>query len=219
MNKEIDLLNSLPKKPRNITDRKFAKSDLVVEEARKYGEKYFDGPREFGYGGYRYDGRWRTVARDIIQEYSLMPGNRVLDIGCAKGFLVKDLMLECPGLEAFGIDVSEYALKNCEPEVIGRLQIGDAVSLPFPDDSFDLVLSINTLHNLSRQELLIALKEIQRITKQQSYIVVDSFRTLQQKVIFEDWVLTAKFYDYPAGWKKVFQEAGYLGDYSWTIIE
>lgn len=219
MNKEIDLLDSLPKKARNIRGRKLTKSDLVVEEARKYGEKYFDGPREFGYGGYRYDGRWRTVARDIIRQYSLMPGNRVLDIGCAKGFLVKDLMLECPGLEAFGIDVSEYALKNCEPEVIGRLQIGNAVRPPFPDDSFDLVVSINTLHNLNRQELLIALKEIQRITKQESYIVVDSFRTPQQKEIFEDWVLTAKFYDYPAGWKKVFEEAGYLGDYSWTIIE
>ncbi len=219
MNKEIDLLDSLPKKARNIRGRKLTKSDLVVEEARKYGEKYFDGPREFGYGGYRYDGRWRTVARDIIRQYSLMPGNRVLDIGCAKGFLVKDLMLECPGLEAFGIDVSEYALKNCEPEVIGRLQIGNAVRPPFPDDSFDLVVSINTLHNLNRQELLIALREIQRITKQESYIVVDSFRTPQQKEIFQDWVLTAKFYDYPAGWKKVFQEAGYLGDYSWTIIE
>lgn len=219
MNREIDLLDSLPRKPRNITGRKSAKSDLVVAEARQYGEKYFDGPREFGYGGYRYDGRWRAVARDIIREYSLMPGNRVLDIGCAKGFLVKDLILECSGLEVFGIDVSEYALKNCEPEVIGRLQIGNAKSLPFPDNSFDLVLSINTLHNLSRQDLIIALKEIQRITKQDSYIVVDSFRTPEQKAIFEDWVLTAKFYDYPEGWKKVFEEAGYVGDYSWTIIE
>ena len=99
---------------------------------------YWDGPREYGYGGYRYDGRWRPVARDIIAHFGLKPGMRVLDVGCGKGFLVKDLMLECPGLEAFGLDISHYALMHCEPEVVGRLHLGSAESLPFPDGSLRL---------------------------------------------------------------------------------
>src|ERR1700739_2036135 len=114
---EIDLLRALPHTKRNIQRRKEAKDPAVVAISKEYGEMYFDGSREYGYGGYRYDGRWIPVARGIIADFGLKPGDRVLDIGCAKGFLVKDLLSVCPGLEVFGIDVSHYALMHCEPEV------------------------------------------------------------------------------------------------------
>jgi len=143
---------------------------------------------------------------------------KVLDIGCAKGFLVKDLMITCPGLEAFGLDISKYALMHAEPEVIGRLHLGSATSLPFPDKTFDLVVSINTLHNLDRDGVSKALSEIQRVTNKHSFVVVDSYRNNLEKDIFERWVLTAKFHDFPENWLKLFAEVGYTGDYSWTII-
>src|SRR5690242_7336283 len=107
---EINLLRALPNTKRNIQQRGAAKTPELIAISRQYGELYFDGPREYGYGGYRYDGRWRPVARDIIQHFELKPKMRVLDVGCAKGFLVKDLMIECPGLEVFGLDISKYAL-------------------------------------------------------------------------------------------------------------
>src|SRR5258706_15014258 len=164
MGREIDLLRSLPKAKRNIKQRAEGKKPEVVAEARKFAEMYWDGPREYGYGGYRYDGRWRSVARDIVAHFRLKPGMRVLDVGCGKGFLVKDLMLECPGLEAFGLDVSRYALVNCEKEVVGRLHLGSAESLPFPDRSFDCVLSINTVHNLHPPRAVVAMRAIQRLS-------------------------------------------------------
>src|SRR2546421_11813149 len=105
---EIDLMRALPGTKRNIQKRKEAKDPAVVAISKQYGEIYFDGPREYGYGGYRYDGRWIPVARDIIAHFGLAPGMRVVDVGCAKGFLVKDLMTVCPGLEAFGLDLSHY---------------------------------------------------------------------------------------------------------------
>src|SRR4029077_9200905 len=142
-----------------------------------FGQMYWDGPREYGYGGYRYDGRWRSGARDFIRRFRLKGGMRVLDVGCGKGFLVKDLMLECPGLEAFGLDISSYALLHCEREVVGRLHLGSGDSLPFPDASFDCVLSINTLHNLPRDKVLVALHEIQRLSGGRAYVQVDSYRT------------------------------------------
>jgi ubiquinone/menaquinone biosynthesis C-methylase UbiE len=216
---EIDLLKSLPKTKRNIQTRADAKDPTVVAIAKQYGEMYWDGPREYGYGGYRYDGRWRAVARDIINHFGLRPGMRVLDVGCGKGFLVKDLMLECPGLEAFGLDISVYALINCEKEVIGRLHIGTAEKMPFPDASFDCVLSLNTIHNFPRTRAVTAMKEIQRLSSGRAFVQVDSYHTPEQKTIFESWVLTAEFHDYPSGWIKVFEEAGYQGDYFWTIID
>ena len=216
---EINLLRALPKSSRNVKERELAKTEERIRISRCYGFMYFDGPREYGYGGYHYDGRWLPVARDIIDHFSLKPGDRVLDVGCAKGFLVKDLMITCPGLEVFGIDISEYALIHCEQEVIGRLHLGSADKLLFPDNSFDAVISINTIHNLPRSRCLQAVKEIQRLASGKSFIQVDSYRTARQKAIFESWVLTAEFYDYPEGWIKLLNEANYTGDYYWTIME
>jgi ubiquinone/menaquinone biosynthesis C-methylase UbiE len=214
----INLLKSLPISNRDVKSRNDAKTVTIVEESRKFGQMYFDGPRSYGYGGYKYDGRWIPVAKDIVDFYALRPGMRVLDIGCAKGFLVKDLMIVCPGLDVFGLDISQYAINSCEKEVIGRLHLGNATSLPFPDHSFDLVLSINTVHNLEKKSLITGLKEIDRVTKGAAFIQVDAYETLEQKVLFEEWVLTAQYHDYPEEWLKVFGEAGYKGDYDWTIL-
>jgi ubiquinone/menaquinone biosynthesis C-methylase UbiE len=216
---EVDLLRALPHTKRNIQRRKEAKDPAVVAISKQYGEMYFDGPREYGYGGYRYDGRWIPVARDIIDHFGLKPGMRVLDVGCAKGFLVKDLMLACPGLEAFGLDISYYAIMHGEPEVIGRLHLGTAEKLVFPDHSFDCVLCLNTVHNFPRPRAIKVMQEIERVSGGHAFVQVDSYHTPEQKEIFESWVLTAEFYDYPQGWIELFEEAGYTGDYDWTIIE
>jgi ubiquinone/menaquinone biosynthesis C-methylase UbiE len=215
---EINLLRSLPKpKPRNIAARADAKTPEHIRISREYGEMYFDGPREYGYGGFRYDGRWRSVARDIVDHFGLKPGDRLLDVGCATGFLVKDL-LEL-GIDAYGIDVSHYALMHCEPEVVGRLHLGSADALPFPDRSFAAVTSINTAHNLPYDRCVIAIREMERLAPGKGYVQVDSYRTPEQKALFESWVLTAMYHDYPAGWERLFAEAGYTGDWNWTIVE
>ncbi|HEY9567567.1 MAG TPA: class I SAM-dependent methyltransferase [Thalassobaculum sp.] len=217
---EVDLLARLPRSKRNVQARQHARTDEHIRISREYGETYFDGPREYGYGGYRYDGRWVPIAEDMIAHFGLKPGMRVLDVGAAKGFLVKDFMIACPGLEAFGLDVSRYALDHCEPEVVGRLHLGDARSLPFPDGSFDAVVSINTLHNLPRDGVIAALREIMRVTRgRNAFVQVDSYRDEAQRLLFLDWVLTARFHDFPDGWVRLFDEAGYQGDHAWTIVE
>ena len=215
---EKNLLYSLPRSVRNISERIRTKDPEVTAISQNFGREYFDGDRMYGYGGYTYDGRWLPVAKTLVQEYSLGPSMKVLDVGCAKGFLVKDLIITCPGLEVYGLDISKYALMNAEPEIIDRLQMGNATNLPFPDKFFDLVVSINTLHNLDRDQVGKALTEIQRVTKKNSYVVVDSYRNNSEKEVFESWVLTAKFHDFPENWIKLFAEVGYTGDYYWTII-
>jgi SAM-dependent methyltransferase len=215
---EINLLARYPKATRNI------KARLVHKEenrriALKFGREYFDGTREQGYGGYRYDGRWIPIAEDIVRHFGLKRGDRVLDIGCGKGFLVKDLLKVCPGLEAFGLDVSEYAVMNCEPEVVGRLHVGNATQLPFPAKSFQAALAINTVHNLERAGCIQALKEIERVAPGRAYVQVDAYRSPEERRLFEDWMLTARTYGTPGDWIKILNEAGYTGDYYWTILE
>ncbi len=216
---EVNLLRRYPRSKRNITKRAEAQSPENIALSRQYGQAYFDGTRDTGYGGYRYDGRWVPIAEDIVQHFGLKSGQRVLDVGGAKGFLVKDLMKACPGLEAFGLDISEYAVMNCEPEVVGRMHLGDCRKLPFPDGSFDAVISINAIHNVDRADCIRALREIQRLSRGRAYVQVDSYRTPEEKELFLSWVLTAYTHDYPEGWKRIFAEAGYTGDYYWTIVE
>ena len=215
---ELNLLSNYPKAKRNITHRR-----QVQEEnraiAKQFGEAFFDGERDQGYGGYRYDGRWVPIARDFVDHWGLKSGGQVLDIGAAKGFLVKDLMGVCPGLEAFGLDISDYAVAHCEAEVVGRLHVGSCDWLPFPDNSFDAAISINTIHNLDHAGCVRALQEMKRVSPRNNYVQIDSYRTPQEKQNMEDWVLTAVTTYNPEGWRKLFAEAGYDGDYYWTITE
>lgn len=216
---EVNLLRALPQTKRQVSKRAQGKTEEVIAVAKEFGEMYFDGPREYGYGGYRYDGRWIPVAADVVSHFGLRPGMKVLDIGCAKGFLVKDLLDR--GLDAFGLDLSRYALLHCLPEVAGRLHLGSADSLPFPSHSFDAVLSINTIHNLDRNGCLRALREMTRVARdpRKCFVQVDAYRSQAEKDAFESWCLTALTYMRPVEWTALFNEAGYQGDYYWTIME
>jgi SAM-dependent methyltransferase len=215
---EINLLRHYPPAKRRLGQpRSIDPANRAA--ALKFEAEYFDGRREQGYGGYYYDGRWVPIARDLVEHFKLRSGDRVLDIGCAKGFLVKDLMAVCPGLEVFGLDVSHYALTHAEPEVTGRLVRGTADRLPFPDESFQAVLCVNVIHNFGRERCIAALREIERLAPGRGYVQVDAYRTEAERQIFLEWVLTAVTFLRPEGWRALFTEAGYTGDYYWTILE
>lgn len=187
--------------------------------AKDFGRDYFDGAREHGYGGYTYDGRWLQMARDLVHHYALRPGDRVLDIGCAKGFLAHDFMQVVPGLEVAGVDVSSYAIEHSKEEVRTVLQVASATSLPFPDKSFDLVVSINTLHNLPIYDLVRALREMERVSQRAKYLIVDGYRTEEEKVNLMYWQITCECFFTPAEWEWIFEQAGYTGDYACIYYE
>ena len=216
--REIDLLQSVPRIRRPIAARAAA-APRTREVARRFGHEYFDGDRTEGYGGYRYDGRWVAVAKRIHDVYGIGAGDTVLDIGCAKAFLVHDLETTLPGVRAVGMDVSEYALAHAQPGIGPRLVRGTAESLPFRDGSFDLVLSINVVHNLPLDACRRALREMRRVSRRATFVQVDSYRTEEQRLDLERWILTAVTYFDPKGWIDLFRDAGYDGDYAWTITE
>lgn len=215
---EVDLLRHYPRARRKMA-RPRAADPANRNAALKFGAEYFDGTREQGYGGYYYDGRCIPIARDIVAHFGLEPGHRVLDVGCAKAFLVKDLMAACPGLEVYGLDLSQYALTHAEAEARGRLVLGSADRLPFASGSFEAVLCINVVHNLDRERCISALREIERLAPGRGYVRVDAYRTEAERQIFLGWVLTAVTFLTPDGWRDLMAEAGYTGDYSWTVLE
>lgn len=191
----------------------------AAEEAVKYGRAYWDGSRLEGYGGYRYDGRWRAVADAMAVTYGIEPGMRVLDVGSGKGFLLHDLAEAVPGLEVAGLEISRYAIDHTIETVKPFVVQGTAAALPWPDDSFDLVVSINTLHNLYNYDLWRALGEIERVSRGGKYVCVEAYRTEREKVNLMCWQLTCRIFHTPAEWEAELARAGYGGDYELIFFE
>lgn len=187
--------------------------------AKEWGYDYWDGDRRYGFGGYRYDGRWRPVAESIANHYQLQPGSRVLDVGCGKAFLLYELTQVVPDLEVVGIDVSEYGIEHAKEEVRPFLQVASADKLPFDDDQFDLVLSINTLHNLYNYQLFDAFKEIMRVGRDKKFVCVESYRNESEKTNLLYWQLTCETFYIPEEWHWFAQQAGYDGDFDFIYFE
>ena len=191
----------------------------VAELAMKWDYDYWDGGRDTGYGGYRYDGRWRKVADAMVAAYDLKPGMRVLDVGSGKGFILHDMTEAVPGIEVAGIDISSYGVAHTMESVKPFCQVGSATKLPWPDAHFDLVISINTLHNLYIDELFAAFKEIDRVGRGARYICVEAYRNEREKVNLMYWQLTCRAFHTPAEWEWIFKETGYTGDHEFIYFE
>lgn len=187
--------------------------------AKEYGYEYWDGDRKYGYGGYRYDGRWKSVAQKLADHYQLKAGQKVLDVGCGMAHLLYELTQVVPGLLVYGIDISQYAIEHGKEEIRDRLQVGQAQCLPFGDKEFDLVISLATLHNLKIFDLKKAIQEIERVGKGSSYIMVESFRNDREEVNMLYWQLTCASYYSVDEWEWLYKEWGYVGDYSFIFFE
>lgn len=218
----IDFVSSLHKATKRdyvgrVTDNPKAE---CAKKAKEYDFDYWDGDRKYGYGGYRYDGRWRSVAEKIAEHYQLKAGQSVLDVGCGKAYLLYELTQVVPGLKVTGIDISDYALAHAKEEVQPFLVQGTAQDLSrFADNSFDLVISLTTLHNLYLFDLVSAVKEIQRISKRNSYIMVESYRNEEEKANLLYWQLTCECFFTVEEWEWIYKQCGYTGDYSFIFFE
>ncbi|MEI6470788.1 MAG: methyltransferase domain-containing protein, partial [Betaproteobacteria bacterium] len=196
----IDLLSAIHKSTQRdylarVNDPDFPKPKAAAL-AKQWGFDYWDGDRKICYGGYRYmEGRWEKVAKAMADYYGIKPGDKILDVGCGKGFLLFDFTKVVPGVEVYGLDISEYAIENSKEEVKGRLQLGNATSLPFEDHSFDFVYSITTLHNLHCYDLDKALGEIERVGKKNKYICVESYRNEVEKANLLYWQVTCEAFN------------------------
>lgn len=186
-----------------------------VKMAARFGKEYFDGTRGQGYGGYRYDGRWKPVAARIVQRYKLTRADRFLDVGCAKGFLMNDLY--DLGVSVSGIDISEYAIFN-SGRMQKRIKLASCDRLPYDNNFFDCSVAINTIHNLDLVSCKIAIQELMRVTREPTkiFIQVDAYT---DRAKFDEWNLTAQTCLHPTEWVELFKSLDYRGDFWFTILE
>ncbi len=204
---------------KRVNDPEFPKHK-AASLAKKFDYDYWDGDRRICYGGYKYiEGRWQKVAEEINKAYKLPKKPKILDIGCGKGYLLFDFLKVIPDAQIYGLDISEYALNNSKPEIKDKLLLGNAKDLPFEDNYFDLVISINTLHCLEAPDLFLALKEMERVGKNYKYLCVESYRNEVEKANLLYWQVSCEAFNTPDEWLWWFSQTGYKGDYSFIYFE
>jgi SAM-dependent methyltransferase len=219
--KRVDFISELhTKTKRNYVQRvvEHDKAECAVK-AKQWDFDYWDGDRQYGYGGYNYDGRWLTVAKKMAKHYGLKAGDRILDVGCGKAFLLYEFTQAVPGCEVVGLDISPYAIKHAKEEVAPLIKEGNATNLPFEDNSFDFVFSITTLHNFPCHDLEKALSEIERVGKDKKLVVVESYRNESEKANLLYWQLTCESFYKPEGWQWWSDHCGYSGDWDFIFFE
>jgi len=220
----IDFMSSVHKQQKRdylarVNDAEFPKAK-AASLAKKFDFDYWDGDRRINYGGYKYlPGRWTPIAEMMIEHYRLDNSSRILDVGCGKGFLLHEFQNLLPGAAIAGLDHSKYAIENSKEEVRGNLTLGLASELPYSNNSFDLVFSINTLHCLHNYELQLALSEMERVSAKNKYLCVESFRNEVEKANLLYWQVTCEMFCTPASWEWWFKTAGYTGDHSFIFFE
>jgi ubiquinone/menaquinone biosynthesis C-methylase UbiE len=217
----VDFITRLHKSTKRDYVQRVVEHDKArcAEVACLFGKDYWDGERHLGYGGYRYDGRWRVVAEAMARHYGLKPGARILDVGCGKGFLLYEFTQVIPNAQVTGIDISSYAIENAKEEVKPFLHVGHAKKLPFADQSFDFVISITTLHNLYIYDVVSAVKEIERVGRGPKHIIIEAYRNEREKANLLYWQLTCRAFHTPEEWEWIFEQAKYTGDYSYIVFE
>ena len=152
---EVNLLARYPRSKRNIEKRTSAQSEENIRIAAAIWPRVFRRLARYGYGGYRYDGRWLPIAEDMVAHWRLKPGDRVLDVGCAKGFLVKDFMKACPGSRPSASTSREYAAdalraRGGRPPASRQLR----QACRFPTTASPRSIAVNVVHNLERAECI-----------------------------------------------------------------
>jgi SAM-dependent methyltransferase len=219
-----NLLNIITPLHKKTTNRDYLKrmiEDKVecMKIAKEYGKDYWDGDRKYGYGGYKYDGRWEIVAKKLIEKYNLQENSKILDVGCGKGFLLFEFKKLLPGIEVSGFDISEYAIENSKEEIKPFLSVKKAQDkFEYENKKFDLTISVTTLHNLYIDNLKPTLQEIERVSRDK-YIVVESYRNEKELFNLQCWALTCNSFFSPKEWEWLFKESGYNGDYEFIYFE
>ncbi len=220
MGRLLNLVTPLHKKTkRDYLARMVDDKVVCALKAKEYEADYWDGDRRYGYGGYKYDGRWKVVAEGLIKQYNLKDGCSILDVGCGKAFLLFELKKLLPNARVVGFDISKHGLATAPEEIRGDLFRYRAQDpFPFGDKSFDLVISLTTFHNLRIFELKTALGEVERVGKN-GYVMVESYRNEQELFNLECWALTCESFFDSAEWIWLFNHFGYTGDYEFIYME
>lgn len=177
-------------------------------------KEYYDGDRNNGYGGFKYDGRWKKIVNSMCNEYGLTKDSSVLQIGCEKGFLLHDFHEKFPTMKICGYEMSDYPIENSMPSTKKYIKKGEYNVLPYDNNEFDFVIAIGVVYTLTLRDAISCLKEIQRVGKGKSFITLGSYNNEKEFKLFRYWSVLGSTILHTDEWVEVLNHAGFTGDYT-----
>lgn len=217
--REFDALAGYPepKKARYVGPKLRTIENRIVASYR--GQDFYDGDRNNGYGGFRYDGRWVPIVKFMAKEYGLNEKSSILQINCEKGFLLHDFQEQFPGIRVRGTEISNYAIETAIDSVKSKILKAPFTDLPFDDNEFDFVIAIGVVYSLNLGDAIESLKEIQRVSRGKSFITLGSYKTEEDLRLFRYWTLLGCTILSESEWITVLKHVGYTGDYKFVNAE
>ena len=186
--------------------------------AWELSEQYYDGDRNNGYGGFSYDGRWLNLLPKFIKRYNLNNNSKILDLGCKKGFIMKDLKILLPRAKVYGIEDHLYPIKNAEKEIKKNIIFSNYYKIPFKKNYFDLIIGFSSIYKYNFIDVVKTIKEINRVSKN-SFFTVASYSNKKEKELFDKWTLLGTTILQKKEWKQLFKILNYKGDYYFTTAK
>jgi len=214
--KEFDLLGGYPnpKKPRYVNQNLRTIKNRIIASYRD--KNFFDGNRNDGYGGMVYDGRWKNIAKRIIEKYKIKDNSNILQINCEKGYLLHDLHEANSKIKIYGLESSRYAIDNASSSIKQFIHYSNQIELDFKDNFFDFVIAIGVVYALDLTDAIKCLKEIQRVSKGKSFITLGAYENENDKKLFSYWTLLGNTILRKDEWLEVLKHSGYTGDFKFN---
>ena len=216
--REFDLLSDYPVlKKRYVSKSSRTIKNRIIASLR--GKSFYDGKREDGYGGFKYDGRWKIIAKKIFDAYKLKDNSKILQIGCDKGFLLKDIKEIYPKSQVRGIEISDYAIKSSDKKIKNFIIKGPFHNLPFKDNEFDFIIAIGPVYSLNLADAIKCLNEIRRVGKGKSFITLGAYELEKDLRLFRYWTLLGSTILSKKEWIEVLKYTKYKGDYKFNTAK
>ena len=211
--REFNLLGEYPspEKPRYVGSNLRTINHRIVATYRD--KNFFDGDRNFGYGGFKYDGRWKQVARNCVELFDLKLESNILHINCDFGFLLHDIKEINNTYNCFGTEMSRYAIDNSMKSIKDSITYTRPVDIDFKENFFNLTIALGVVYMLTLSDAINLLKKITYITKKNnSFITLATYSNDEDTELFNNWTLGGNLCLKREEWQVVFDEANYKGN-------
>jgi hypothetical protein len=179
-------------------------------------ERYYDGDRANGYGGFRNDGRWNSLVPKIIDRFKIPYNGTVVDLGCKKGFILKAFKDLMPDGTFLGVENHAYPLRVADVSARPHLKLGNLFEIPCQDGSVDFLIAFSSIYMQTLGDVVKTLREIMRVSHGRSYVTVGAYRDTAEREAFLSWTLIGATILSVDEWKEVFAYAGYSGEVFYT---
>lgn len=195
-------------------------SKEIIKDYKKFGKNYFDNKNiKIGYGNYIYDGRFKTPVKKIIKFFKLKKNSKILEVGCAKGFLIYEFYKN--KMDVFGVDISKYALSKCINTIKNKIYLSNlSENLTFKQFSFDFIICKEVIPHLKKTEIKRLIKNLNllSINVKKIYLIIQVPRSNKYKKNFVNWDITHRTIMTKNNWIKFLKNNNFKGKVSFKDL-